>query len=223
MAFELQPLAWPKDALGEHMSAETLEYHHNKHHQSYVAKVNALVADTPLVHASLIDLVHAARLQEDELLFNNAAQIWNHNFFWLGLAPPEGIRPSGLLAELIRHDFGSLAKLIDRLAGEAANHFSNGWVWLVLDRDTLRVRSLHDGDTPLVHAGMIPLLAVDVWEHAYYIDHRNAREAYVRDLLEHLVDWNFVARNLDGLGRRRADQLPFSTTRATAKVAKADA
>jgi superoxide dismutase, Fe-Mn family len=208
MAFELQPLPWPSEALGDHMSAETLQYHHGRHHRAYVDKVNRMVAGTPLARDSLVDVVHAARLQEDLPLFNNAAQVWNHNFFWQCLAPPGGGRPYGDLAELIRHDFGSVAGLLDRLAREATNHFSNGWIWLLLDRDRLRVASLHDADTPLVHAGMKPLLAIDVWEHAYYIDYRNARADYVRRLLDNLVNWDFVARNIDGQGRERADQKP---------------
>lgn len=206
MAFELQPLPWPSDALGEFMSAETLDYHHGRHHRAYVDKVNAMVACTPLSRDSLVDLVHAARLQEDIGLFNNAAQVWNHNFFWHCLAPPGGNGPSGDLAALIRHDFGSVAALLNQLASEASSHFSNGWAWLLLDRDTLRVASLHDADTPLVHAGMKPLLAIDVWEHAYYLDYRNARGDYVRNLLEQLINWDFVALNLDGQGRKRADQ-----------------
>jgi len=208
MAFQLQPLPWPSDALGEYMSAETLRYHHGRHHRAYVEKVNQMVSGTPLADDSLVTIVHAARLQRDLALFNNAAQVWNHNFFWRCLAPPGGEGPSGDLADVIRRDFGSVANLLDQLGVEATNHFSNGWVWLVLDRGTLEVRSLHDADTPLVHAGMRPLLAIDVWEHAYYLDYRNARAEFVRNLLLHLVNWNFVGLNLDGRGEGRADQKP---------------
>jgi superoxide dismutase, Fe-Mn family len=210
MPFQLQPLPWPSDALGKYMSAETIAFHHGRHHRAYVDKLNRMVAGTPLARDSLRDIVHSARLLEDAALFNNAAQVWNHNFYWQCLAPPKRSGPSGDLANLIRDDFGSVGDLLDELAKEAANHFSNGWTWLLLDGDTLRVRSLHDADTPLVHAGMKPLLAIDVWEHAYYIDYRNARADYVRNLLSHLVDWEFVSRNLDGLGARRADQDPVA-------------
>jgi superoxide dismutase, Fe-Mn family len=208
MTFQLQPLPWPGDGLGKFMSAETLEYHHGRHHRAYVDKVNRMVAGTPLERDSLVNVVHSARIQDDLALFNNAAQVWNHNFFWRCLGPPRGSRPAGDLADRIRRDFGSVPSLFDQLVHEAANHFSNGWTWLLLDRDTLRVGTLHDADTPLVHAGMMPLLAIDVWEHAYYLDYRNARAEFVRNLLDHLVDWRFVSLNLDGLGETRADQKP---------------
>ena len=223
MTFKLEPLPWPSDALGPYMSAETLDYHHGRHHRAYVDKLNLIVTGTPLAADNLVDIVHAARLQGDQGLFNAAAQVWNHNFFWKGLAPPRGRRPAGKLAERIRRDFGSVDSLLDRLAAEAVNHFSNGWAWLVLDGDRLSVRSLHDADTPIVHAGMRPLLAIDVWEHAYYIDYRNAREDFVRNLLHRLVDWSFVAQNLDGRGVRRADQAPSVARVVAASVALVEA
>jgi Fe-Mn family superoxide dismutase len=223
MTFQLQTLPWPSDALGRYMSAETLDFHHGRHHRAYVDKVGRLVDGTPFVGDSLVALVHGARLRGETALFNNAAQAWNHNFFWKGLAPPTGQRPAGELAERIRLDFGSVEEMFDRLTAEAVGHFSNGWAWLVLDQDVLRVRSLHDADTPIVHAGMKPLLAIDVWEHAYYLDYRNARADFVRNLLHHLVDWSFVAMNLDGRGVRRADQDPVAVpaSRAPAEAVEA--
>ena len=215
MIFQLQPLPWPIGALADYMSAETLQYHHGRHHRAYVDKVSLTVAGTPLAASTLVDIVHAGRLQGDEALFNNAAQAWNHNFFWMGLAPPAGQRPAGELAQRICRDFGSVDNLLEQLAAESVGHFSNGWAWLVLDGDTLRIRSLHDADTPIVHAGMKPLLAIDVWEHAYYIDYRNARADFVRNLLHNLVDWDFVAANLDGRGVRRADQKPAGASAST--------
>jgi Fe-Mn family superoxide dismutase len=223
MTFLLQPLPWPKDALGPHMSAETLDCHHGRHHRFYLDKVNRKVSGTPLAANSLVGIVHAARLQDDEALFNSAAQAWNHNFFWLGLAPPTGRRPTGELAARIRRDFGSTDNLLARLTDAAAGHFSNGWAWLVLDGDVMRIRCLHDADTPIVHAGTIPLLAIDVWEHAYYLDYRNARADFVRNLLLHLVDWTFVARNLDGRGIRRADQSPVIATVTAPRLEAVDA
>jgi superoxide dismutase, Fe-Mn family len=139
-------------------------------------------------------------------LFNNSAQAWNHNFFWQCLAPAEGQKPGGRLAEMIGASFGSAGNLLMRLQEEATAHFSNGWVWLVLDRGTLRTTSMHDADTPLVHEGMKPLLTLDVWEHAYYIDYRNARPAYAEKVLGNIVNWEFVARNLHGRGKERGDQ-----------------
>jgi Fe-Mn family superoxide dismutase len=170
MAFKLVPLSFGADALGEFMSGETLGFHHGKHHQAYVDKVNGLLEDRPAAGASLVEVVRRARERGDVALFNNSAQIWNHNFFWQCLAPASGQAPTGLLAEMIRNDFGSPENLLLKLKEEAVGHFSNGWAWLVLDRDTLRITSLHDADTPLVHEGMKPQQTLDVWEHAYYID-----------------------------------------------------
>jgi Fe-Mn family superoxide dismutase len=206
MAFELVPLPFGADALGEFMSGETLRFHHGKHHQAYVDKVNALLADQPAAGTSLVEVVRRAREEGDIALFNNSAQIWNHNFFWQCLAPATGQAPAGLLAEMIRNDFGSVENLLLKLKEEAVGHFSNGWAWLVLDRDTLRITSLHDADTPLVHEGMKPLLTLDVWEHAYYVDYRNARPAFAEKVLGNIVNWEFVERNLDGRGESRADQ-----------------
>src|SRR5687768_14214542 len=172
MAFQLPELPYSKDALAPHMSAETLEFHHGKHHAAYVKKTNELVEDRSLTGASLIDVVRAAKRDGNSTLFNNSAQLWNHSFFWQCLAPPEGQKPSGKLLELIQQEFGDTATLLKKLAEEGANHFSNGWAWLLLDHGKLKLTSLHDADTPLVHDGMTPLFTLDVWEHAYYIDYR---------------------------------------------------
>ena len=206
MAFELAPLPYATDALGDFMSAETLEFHHGKHHQAYVDKVKAMLAQRPAVGASLVDVVRAAHEQGETGLFNNSAQIWNHNFFWQCLAPAGGQKPTGRLAEMIRSDFESSENLLIKLKEEAVGHFSNGWAWLILDRDKLRITSLHDADTPLVHDGMKPLLTLDVWEHAYYIDYRNGRSAFAEKVLGNIVNWDFVDRNLDGQGEGRANQ-----------------
>ena len=206
MAFELAPLPYAPDALGDHMSAETLAFHHGKHHKAYVDKVNALLADRPDEGRSLVEVVRSARERGDEALFNNSAQIWNHNFYWRCLAPAEGQRPSGRLAAMIGEGFGDVETLLGKLKEEAVGHFSNGWAWLVLDRGKLAVTSLHDADSPVVHDGMKPLLTLDVWEHAYYIDYRNARADFAEKVLGNIVDWDFVGRNLDGEGISRADQ-----------------
>jgi superoxide dismutase, Fe-Mn family len=206
MAFELAPLPYAEDALGEFMSAETLAFHHGKHHKAYVDKVNALVAEMPQAGRSLVEVVRTAREKGDSALFNNSAQIWNHNFYWRCLAPAEGRRPEGRLAAMIEEGFGDVGGLLIRLKEEAVGHFSNGWAWLVLDRGKLAITSLHDADTPVVHDGMKPLLTLDVWEHAYYIDYRNARADFAEKVLGNLIDWEFVERNLDGEGVGRADQ-----------------
>ena len=207
MPFTLPPLPFAKDALGAHMSAETLDYHHGKHHKAYVDKVNAAVdGKEGLAGASLAELIRAAKEKGDKGLFNNAAQHWNHSFFWQCLAPPQGQRPTGQLAELIDEGFGDVDALLAKLKEEAVGHFSNGWAWLVLDGGALKVTSLHDADTPVVHEGMKPLLTLDVWEHAYYIDYRNERPKFAESVLGNIVDWEFVAKNLDGDGVSRADQ-----------------
>jgi Fe-Mn family superoxide dismutase len=206
MPFTLPDLPFDRNALGDYMSAETLEFHHGKHHKAYVDKVNAAVGDKSLDGASLSAVIRAAAERNDKGLFNNAGQIWNHNFFWQCLAPPDAQRPVGRLAALIEDEFGSTDAMLKALADEAVGHFASGWAWLVLDGGKLRITSLHDGDSPVAHDGMQPLLTVDVWEHAYYIDYRNARPDFAEKVLGNIVNWEFVAQNLDGNGVSRADQ-----------------
>jgi Fe-Mn family superoxide dismutase len=207
MPFQLPDLPFAKDGLGAFMSAETLEYHHGKHHRAYVDKTNELVAGKDgLGGAPLSRVIRTAREKGDQALFNNSAQLWNHSFFWQCLAPPQGQRPTGQLAEMVDDAFGSTAGLLDKLKEEAVAHFASGWAWLVLDRDALAIVSMHDADSPVAHDGMKPLLTLDVWEHAYYVDYRNDRPAYAEKVLGNLVNWEFVARNLDGEGVSRADQ-----------------
>jgi superoxide dismutase, Fe-Mn family len=206
MAFTLPGLPFGRDALGDFMSAETLDFHHGKHHRAYVDKVNERVGDAGVQGASLSQVIRAAKDRNDSGLLDNGGQFWNHNFFWQCLAPPEGQRPAGRLAGLIDEAFGSTDRLLAALEKEATGHFGSGWAWLVLDRGKLRITSLHDGDTPVVHDGMQPLLTVDLWEHAYYIDYRNDRPKFVGAVLGSLVNWDFVAMNLDGDGVARADQ-----------------
>jgi Fe-Mn family superoxide dismutase len=205
MPFELPALPFDKDALAPTISAETLEFHHGKHHKAYVDKTNGFVADKGLDGRKLSEVIAHAKETGDKALFNNAAQIWNHSFYWLGLTP-DSSAPTGKLAKLIEDGFGSTDKLVEKLVAESTGHFSNGWGWLVLDGDALKVTSLHDADTPLVHDGMVPLLTLDVWEHAYYIDYRNARPAYLEAVTSKIINWDFVAQNLDGNGKARADQ-----------------
>ena len=206
MAFTLPDLPFAKDALAPHMSAETLEFHHGKHHATYVKKTNEMIEGKgDLSRASLVDVVRKAGSGGDKKLFNNSAQLWNHSFFWQCLSPNKQ-QPSGKLAQLIDDGFGGVDPLLQKLGDEAVNHFSNGWAWLVLDRDQLKITSLHDADTPLVHDGMVPLFTLDVWEHAYYIDYRNERPKFVTSVLSNIVNWDFVAQNLDGKGADRANQ-----------------
>jgi len=192
MPYALLPLPYDRTALSPQMSAETLDTHHGKHHQAYLDKTNELAADSGLGGHSLVTLIGTAG---PGALFNNACQLWNHNFFWQCLSPnPQ--HPSGTLEKLIVDGFGSTDALLKDFAAQAAAHFGSGWAWLVLDQAALKIISLHDGDTPAAHAGMVPLFTLDVWEHAYYIDYRNARAKFIEVVLDKLINWEFVNANL---------------------------
>ncbi len=204
MPYVLPELPYPREALAPHMSAETLDFHHGKHHQAYVTKTNEIVASKGLGDMSLVDLIKHHKEPGDKVLFNNAAQVWNHSFFWHCLSP-EKQTPSGKLAQMIDTDFGSTDELVKQIAAAGVAHFGSGWAWLVLEGDKLKVTSLHDADTPVAH-DMVPLFTLDVWEHAYYVDYRNARPKYAESALGNIVNWDFVAQNLDGKGASRADQ-----------------
>jgi superoxide dismutase, Fe-Mn family len=204
MPFVLPDLPYAADALAPHMSAETLEFHHGKHHKAYVDKANALAAEKGLGGRGLVDLIADETVKADKPLFNNLAQIWNHSFFWQCLTPSMNA-PSGKLSNLISEQFGSADTLVGEMIAEGIAHFGSGWAWLVLDDGKLKITSYHDADTPVAH-GIAPLLTLDVWEHAYYIDYHNARPDYAKAVLEKIVDWSFVEQNLDGQGASRADQ-----------------
>ncbi|HEX5237084.1 MAG TPA: superoxide dismutase [Sphingomicrobium sp.] len=207
MAFQLPELPYDKNALEPQMSAETLDYHYGKHHRAYVNKTNELVqGDGELSGASLIQVVKEAKRAGNNKLFNNSAQLWNHSFFWQCLAPAQGQQPDGKLAKLIEDGFGNTDSMLQKLHEEGVNHFASGWAWLVLDRGSLRITSLHDADTPIVHDGMVPLFTLDVWEHAYYIDYKNERPKFATAVLQNIVNWDFVGQNLDGNGFERANQ-----------------
>ena len=217
MPFTLPDLPFAKDSLAPHMSAETLEFHHGKHHRTYVDKTNELAGAAGLTDRSLVDLIKAAKEKGDKKLFNNAAQLWNHSFFWQCLAPATGQKPGGELASRIERDFGSVDEMLKKLGEESVNHFASGWGWLVLDGDKLKITSLHDADTPAVN-GLVPLLTLDVWEHAYYIDYRNERPKFASAVLQNIVNWNFVAQNLDGKGLDRADQPQRDSAESTPEL-----
>jgi len=206
MAFSLPPLPFDRSALEPVLSAESFDYHHGKHHRAYVDKVNGWIDEKDLAGKSIIDVARIAKEQSDKALFNNAAQVWNHSFFWQCLAPVGATRPSEKLARLIENGFGSQQGLIKQLAAEAAGHFASGWAWLILEEEVLKIRSLHDADTPIVN-DMVPLLTIDVWEHAYYIDYRNGRPKFAQEVLAKTINWDFVSQNLDGEGAARADQV----------------
>ena len=191
MAFELPPLPYAMDALAPHISQEMLEYHYGKHHQTYVTNLNNLVAGTDDENASLEDIIAKA----EGGLFNNAAQVWNHTFYWSSLSPTGGGEPTGEVAEAINGAFGSYAAFREEFAKAATTQFGSGWAWLVDDGSGLKITQTANADLPLKHSQKA-LLTIDVWEHAYYIDFRNARPKYIDTYLDHLVNWDFVAQNL---------------------------
>ena len=192
MAFELPPLPYPKDALEPHMSERTLSFHHGKHHQTYVNNLNGLIEGTPYENSSLDEIILAA---EPGGLFNNAAQNWNHTFFWNCMTPGGGGEPDGDLRTAIEGSFGSVDDFLQTFTDKAKTLFGSGWTWLAKGDDGLEVLQTKDADLPLKH-GKTALLTIDVWEHAYYLDYQNARPAYIETWLGHLVNWEFAAENL---------------------------
>ncbi|MFN4239317.1 MAG: superoxide dismutase [Erythrobacter cryptus] len=193
MAFALAPLPYAADALAPAISAETLSFHHGKHHQTYVDKTNAAIAGSAHESKPLEAIIAAAR-GTNQGLFNNAAQTWNHAFYWHSLAP-ESTAPSADLAAKIDEAFGSLDALKQQLKDRGAGHFASGWVWLAEKDGKLSIEETHDADT-LADSGMNPLLVLDVWEHAYYLDHQNKRPAYLDAVVETKLNWAFASENL---------------------------
>jgi len=197
MAFELPPLPYASDALDPVISARTLEFHHGKHHAAYVTNLNGLVKDTDLAGKSLdeVILAAAADLPAKQGIFNNAAQVWNHTFFWNGLKKGGGGAPGATLLARIEADFGSLDALKAEIKTAATTQFGSGWAWLVLDGGKLKVTKTANADLPLAH-GQTALWTIDVWEHAYYLDWQNRRPDFVQAVLETLINWDFVEANL---------------------------
>jgi Fe-Mn family superoxide dismutase len=198
MAFELPPLPYDKSALAPHYSAETLDFHHGKHHNTYVVNLNKLIDGTDMAGKSLEEIIKASAGDASKAgLFNNSAQVWNHSFFWNSMKPGGGGGPSGDLAKAIDRDFGSLDGFKDEFSKAGAGQFGSGWAWLVSDGGTLKVTKTPNAETPLTTSAK-PLLTADVWEHAYYIDYRNRRPDYLSAFLDHLINWDFAAKNLAG-------------------------
>ena len=196
MAFELPDLPYSYDALEPYMSSRTLHLHHDKHHQTYVTNLNNLIVDTDLKNASLEEIVVAAAKDPARAaIFNNAGQHWNHNLFWRIMKKNGGGNPGGELAKRIDAAFGSFDAFKEQFKTAAVTQFGSGWAWLSLDGDTLKVTKTPNGSNPLVD-GMRPILGVDVWEHAYYLDYRNRRPDYVAAFLNNLVNWEEVEAEL---------------------------
>ena len=196
MAHTLPALPYGLDALEPNISRSTLEFHHGKHHAAYVTNLNNLVAGTDLEAKSLEDTITAVAGDAGKAgVFNNAAQVWNHSFYWQCMKPGGGGQPSGALADKINADFGSYEAFVEQFKTAGATQFGSGWAWLVLDGGTLKVTKTANADLPLAH-GQKALLTMDVWEHAYYLDYQNRRPDYMTTYLEKLVNWYFVAANL---------------------------
>lgn len=197
MAFEQPPLPFEKDALEPYgMKAETFDYHYGKHHKAYVDNLNKMTEGTDLANLPLEEVIKVTYNDSSKQgVFNNAAQVWNHTFFWNSLKPGGGGAPTGEVAERINKDFGSYEKFREEFTNAATTQFGSGWAWLVDDNGTLKVTKTPNAVDPIAQ-GQKPLLTLDVWEHAYYIDFRNARPAFIANFLDKLVNWDFVNANL---------------------------
>jgi Fe-Mn family superoxide dismutase len=193
--FVLPPLPYAETALAPAISPRTVRFHYGKHHRGYVDRLNELVADSDLAPLPLEEVVRRTAAVPEASVFRNAAQAWNHAFYWRSLAPHGG-RPGGELADRIDADFGGYARFVAAFAAAAAAHFGSGWAWLVLDADRLRVRTTPDADTPNPRR-VACLLVVDLWEHAYYLDYQHRRADHVAALLDGRLDWGFAAANLE--------------------------
>lgn len=196
MPFELPDLPYDADALAPHVSAETLAVHHGKHHKAYVDKLNGLVEDGPFADRDLDAIIRATAGDADNVaIFNNAAQAWNHGFYWHSMKPGGGGAPGGELGRRLERDFGGYEAFAEAFTAAATGQFGSGWAWLVQDSDGLKVVSTGNAETPLTTAAT-PLLTLDVWEHAYYLDYQNRRPDYVATFLAELANWDFAAANL---------------------------
>jgi Fe-Mn family superoxide dismutase len=201
--FQLPPLPWSEYALEPVTSSRTIGLHYGKHHKTYVDKLNELVAGTPLADLSLEDLVKKVAGDPDKKkVFNNGAQHWNHSFFWKCLSPKGGGEPRGELARRIDADLGGFAAFRKQFEETAVNTFGSGWAWLALKDGKLQVMSTSNAGTPITE-GATPLLTVDVWEHAYYVDHENRRPEFVKAVCDKLLNWDFAQQQLDGAGKER--------------------
>ncbi len=190
MSIKLPELPYAQDALEPHITANTLSFHYGKHHNAYVTNLNKLIEGTDFAENSLEEIIQ----KSDAGIFNNAAQIWNHTFYWNSMKPSGGGQPEGELAEKISADFGGFDKFKEEFAAAAATQFGSGWAWLVLEGDSLKIVKTANAETPLTK-GQAPLLTIDVWEHAYYLDFQNRRPDYIATFIDSLANWDFAAEN----------------------------
>jgi Fe-Mn family superoxide dismutase len=196
MAFELPPLPYAPNALEPHTSAQTLSFHHGKHHQAYVTKLNELVKDTPYASQPLEEIIRSTVGDQAKTgIFNNAAQTWNHTFFWHCMKPNGGGKPSESVAAAINQAFGSYDEFAKQFKEAAMTQFGSGWAWLILDKGGLKIIKTPNAVNPLSQ-GQTAVLTVDVWEHAYYLDYQNRRPDFVQTFIDHLINWDFVAEKM---------------------------
>ena len=196
MAIELPALPYEADALEPYIGATTLGFHHGKHHQTYVTNTNNLIKGTDLENASLEAIIAASANNAEKVgLFNNAAQVWNHTFYWSCMKKGGGGAPTGAIAAKINEDFGSYDAFVEAFKNAGLTQFGSGWAWLVLESGKLKITKTPNADTPMAH-GQKAILTVDVWEHAYYLDYQNKRADYIDTFLKHLVNWDFANANL---------------------------
>lgn len=195
MAFTLPNLPYAQNALEPHISANTLSFHHGKHHLAYVNKLNELIPGTEFEKMNLEEICIASE-GKNAPVFNNAAQVWNHTFYWHSMKPQGGGKANGEIAQKIESDFGSFEKFVEEFKNAGATQFGSGWAWLVLDKDgKLKVTKTGNAETPFTK-GQVPLLTMDVWEHAYYLDFQNLRPKYIETFLNNLINWDFANENL---------------------------
>ena len=197
MSFTLPELPYPKDALDPHISPKTLDFHYGKHHNTYVTNLNKLIQDTDLANESLEYIIKkTSGISSKSGIFNNAAQVWNHTFYWNSMKPGGGGKPSGRIAEEIDEHFGGYDQFVEQFKKAGTTQFGSGWAWLVLNRGVLEVMKTPNADNPMAH-GFVPVLTMDVWEHAYYLDYQNRRPDYIDVFINNLVNWEFASSQLE--------------------------
>ena len=195
MAITLPDLPYRKGDLAPHISKKTIEFHYGKHHKAYVKKTNAAIEGTDLANASLEEIIREAA-GKDQTLFNNAAQVWNHTFYWNSMSPEGGGAPSGDIKAAIKDAFGGYQEFKEAFSNAGTGQFGSGWAWLIAKDGKLEVQKTLNAETPVTDKAATPILTMDVWEHAYYLDYQNKRPAYVEAFLDHLVNWEFANANL---------------------------
>jgi Fe-Mn family superoxide dismutase len=197
-AIVLPPLPFKKEDLEPYISARTIEFHYGKHHAGYVNKTNQLIAGTVYEKMPLVEIIQkTAGVADKAAIFNNAAQVFNHTFYWNSMHPKGGGEPTGKIGQKVEESYGNHQKFSEAFSDAAVSQFGSGWAWLILDAGKLKIVKTANADTPVAH-GMKPILTIDVWEHAYYLDYQNRRADYVQAFLEHLINWEFAEQNLAG-------------------------